>query len=210
MVPVMNLDVVATSPGGPLHEIGGVTYELPPRFDVVVTEADRLEGYVVRFGVVATLAGPKVEWVRVEQHQDDRGRPLGPYVTTTALRHLKLDQWVEAAIPKAVTRAVVVEDEDGRSGTLHAVDDQQREEFRRGWRKGGRRTLSDDVLRRVATTYRSAIAVGLPPTQAVAGEFGITRANAGQWVHVARQRGHLRPSPGPRMAGEVPEEGEQP
>lgn len=209
----MDLHVSATIPGGPLHTVGDITYELPSYFDVVATGIPRLD-YEVHVGVQMHQGGPRAASVELVQLRDDRGRPTGPYVTSTALRHLALDDLLERAVKAAVTVAVKVEidEKTGRTGVLRSPTVEERDDFYAAWRsgkRGGRRGADDETYRRVAEVYRQAIVLGDPPTQTVADVLGVARATAGRWVQEARERKYLRPAPGPRMAGEVPEEEDQ-
>ena len=51
-----------------------------------------------------------------------------------------------------------------------------------------------DPLHQVAITYSAAVAVGRPPTQAVAEDLGITANAAAQRVRRAREAGYLPPT----------------
>jgi hypothetical protein len=61
---------------------------------------------------------------------------------------------------------------------------------------------SDEDWQRVAELYRRAVAGGVPPSQAIAAEFGLTSATARKWVQRSRERGFLGPAVG-RRAGEA-------
>lgn len=67
----------------------------------------------------------------------------------------------------------------------------------------GRRNnrITEEMLERVAETYRSTVASG-SPTVAVAQEFGVSRAQAARYVAKARGAGYLRPAIGP-VGGEA-------
>ena len=67
-----------------------------------------------------------------------------------------------------------------------------------------RRSESGAELEHVAALYRRALVAGLPPSSAIAEEFGITRETARKWVQRARSRGQLGPALG-RRAGEGPQ-----
>jgi hypothetical protein len=59
---------------------------------------------------------------------------------------------------------------------------------------GPRRNLSDDLLSRVAATYREALAAGEPPTRAVERDLAVSHSQAAKYVSRARQRGFLGPT----------------
>jgi hypothetical protein len=65
-----------------------------------------------------------------------------------------------------------------------------------------RRRLTDDQLRRVAETYRRAVANDGFPKQAVAVEMHVSESTAGRYVMEARRRGFLGKAPGKGRAGE--------
>ena len=206
--PGMNLHVQASLPGGPLYTVDGVTYELPTYFDVVATGLPRLP-YEVHVGVRMLASGPRAERVELVQMKDERGRHTGPYVTSTAFRDLALTDLLGRAVEAAVTVAVKVErSADEASGTLRQPTDEERQGFARRYRRDGRRLPDDERLARVAEVYREAILLGERPTQAVADALGVARSTAGRWVQEARTHSYLRPAPGPRIAGEIPEEGQ--
>jgi len=207
--PGMDLYVSAAIPGGPLYTVDGTTYELPSYFDAVATDVPRLP-YEVHVGVRMLRSGPRAERVELVQLKDDRGRPVGPYVTSAAFRDLALTDLLERAAEEAATVAVRHErGEDGSaSGTLREPTDDERGRFVARYRRDGRRLPDDERLAAVAETYRQAMVLGERPTQAVADALGVARSTAGRWVQEARTHGYLRPAPGPRMAGEIPEEGQ--
>jgi hypothetical protein len=60
---------------------------------------------------------------------------------------------------------------------------------------------TDGALIHVATVYRMAHLMGLPPTESVARDLDLPRSTAGRWVSMARSRGFLGPAE-PRKAGE--------
>lgn len=61
---------------------------------------------------------------------------------------------------------------------------------------------TDEDWRHVAELYRRAVACGAAPSQAIADEFGVTRATARKWVQRTRERGFLGAALG-RRAGEA-------
>jgi hypothetical protein len=65
-----------------------------------------------------------------------------------------------------------------------------------------RRTLTRELLADVADTYRTALADGEPPTQAVANRFSVSHRTATRWVAEARAAGELGAAIGP-VAGEA-------
>lgn len=50
---------------------------------------------------------------------------------------------------------------------------------------------TDAAIRKVATVYQVAYALGEAPTARVAEVFSLTRATAGRWIRTARDRGYL-------------------
>lgn len=62
--------------------------------------------------------------------------------------------------------------------------------------------IPDDELRRVAEIYRQASIASAAPTNAVRDQMGVSRATAGRWVALARERGFLGAAR-PNAAGEV-------
>jgi hypothetical protein len=204
----MDLRIAGSIPGGPHWTVGDTTYELPTYFDVVATGLARLP-YEVKVGVRMYSGGPRAERVELVQLKDDRGRPTGPHVTGTALRELALTDLLGRAVEEAVTVAEnITRDERGHGATLRTATAAERGRFVTEYRRSGRKRPSEQRLETVAEVYRRALVLGDRPTQAVADELGVARSTAGRLVSQAREHGYLRPAPGPRLAGEVPEEGQ--
>jgi hypothetical protein len=65
-----------------------------------------------------------------------------------------------------------------------------------------RNSVTREHLEQVATVYRKAEAVGLPPTKAVSEQLGASHSTAARWVGMARQKGLLGPAQ-PGRSGEV-------
>ena len=63
-----------------------------------------------------------------------------------------------------------------------------------------RRVIDDALMRKVAATYKAALAAGEGPTQAIAHQEYVSRSTASRWVKEARKAGHLGPAT-PRRAG---------
>jgi hypothetical protein len=119
-----------------------------------------------------------------------RRQPGGSPLGTLSVRQ-PIDAFVKAAV-----YAIAIEPTGERSGGIEVwkfargrrtkVDFEKLvSERRRGVR------LSDDFLQKVALAYRTAVAEGRPPTQAVADEVPGSRSSAGRWVFEARKRGFL-------------------
>jgi hypothetical protein len=66
-----------------------------------------------------------------------------------------------------------------------------------------RRPQSDQDWQLVAELYRRAVSCGSAPSEAIAAEFGVTRAAARKWVQRTRELGFLGAAVG-RQAGEAP------
>ena len=194
---------------GPRHTLDGVTYEHPSSYEVT---CDNVTGvpYRVELSVVMTPKGPKATRVALMQRTDERGRPAGPEVTSTAIRRLTVTDLLERSVHAVV--AVVVDE--------LPVADPTRERAARlsqASKADGaavvsdrRRTVDDALLRRVAEVYRHALVLGRhDPTATVARELGVARSTAGRYVQQARDRDHLGPAPAERVAGEASEGGER-
>lgn len=121
----------------------------------------------------------------------------GPPVTSEAVRQVPV-----AALVRELAGALW-----RRTGGLHPDDTDPPEGAWRVW-------LDDDEIRRlrdqgptretlgwVAHTYRLAVVLGDPPTQAVEQSLGLPRSTAGRWVTLARREGLLGAAEGPGKAG---------
>jgi hypothetical protein len=105
------------------------------------------------------------------------------------------------AIPvTAILRAVLPHDDSRlppgamRAGPYGLLSD----DAQRRMREAGPVT---ETLEMVAMIYRTAYAVGDPPTKQVELAFEVSRPTAERWVRHARQRGFLGDTPGPGRAG---------
>lgn len=65
--------------------------------------------------------------------------------------------------------------------------------------------VADERLRRVAEVYRTAIAEGRHPKQAVRGALYVAESTASRYIKLARERGYLGKSKGQGAKGEVTE-----
>jgi hypothetical protein len=140
-------------------------------------------------------------------------RPDGAPVTSENLRRLPVgelvrrvvaeqDVWVSETgdFPWTLLDRTNTGDPAGRDREeFHAYLRARKREERRG-----RRRITDDDLRRVADTYRRALAQGEPPTQAVKDALVLKNtARAARWVMRARQEGFLGEAPRRGLKGEV-------
>lgn len=173
-------------------DVGGGIY-LPERFEVSWPSVD---GFPALFMSFAVLDGvPQCREVRITSSEGGMG------VRTADLRALRVDDWIETACAligeHEIERAdgiVTTVSTDRAADRLAAVRSVQRA------RRGSRRPLTDDLLRRVAEVYR-ADAHGRP-TQAVADHFGVKHRTAGDYVRSARDKGFL----GAAIAGKAGEQ----
>lgn len=210
------LDVhVTRDPDAPLVRVAG-PFALPERIWATITPDDASVP-VCRLEVVVEHGRPVCNGLRLER------RPGGPPVTGTELRAVPVAEYVRRAADELLRELVATENPDGpvtltdpQFGTVpvnsERFDDQHvairvvgltlTKAYRattRAPRKRG--PITDDVLREVAAVYRAASFAGPAPTNAVRDQMGVSRATAGRWVAMARERGLLgKASPG--VAGE--------
>jgi hypothetical protein len=183
------------------------------RVPETLTASFNQERLRVRIEVVLDDDGP--ECVAISRLHDD-APPL------TSERRLPLRAMVNAAIRAAAFEIVEVPiehvrslQEDGRivlhqntrlvpnrHGNVRLYAPAFSDGGERPGSSEARRPDSDDDWRRLAELYRRAVAGGSPPSQAIAAEFGVTRATARKWVQMARQRGFLGAAVG-RRSGEA-------
>jgi hypothetical protein len=152
----------------------------------------------VRVYAENTARGPRCVDLRLQ------ARPDGPPITSATLREIPLGRLLRTLLQEQIVFMRTGEDSYvARTGPESA---RARAAYRRAIRRADsaqRRWLLDEqTLRRVAKVYRAALAIGQPPTGAVATEFAITRGRAARWVKRSREEGHLGPAPGRRKAGE--------
>jgi hypothetical protein len=69
-----------------------------------------------------------------------------------------------------------------------------------------RRLVTPELLAEVADVYRTALAAGQAPTQAVERHFTTTHSTAARWVREARKAGVLGQSQGPKAGEATPSE----
>jgi hypothetical protein len=125
-----------------------------------------------------------------------RAKDDGRDIRTTDLRAVRLEEWIENIVA-AVSAQVV----DESTGVVTAAVDLSEDAHRaavatvRAARRGGRRRVTDDLLRRVAETYREHLPSGRP-VEAVRIAFGTSHRTAARYVQLARQAGHLAESTG--------------
>ena len=136
--------------------------------------------------------------------------PLADYVRRASdelLRELVAtknpDGPVTLTDPKFGTVRVDSERFDGGHAAIRVHGLTQTPAYRASTRAPRRRgRVSDDVLRQAAAIYRAASFAGPAPTNAVKDQMSVSRATAGRWVSMARERGFLGKTQ-PGMAGEV-------
>jgi hypothetical protein len=132
-------------------------------------------------------------------------RPGGDGITTDGLRKARLATYLRAGCNIFVANHGG--EEDGYINADLPVSDEEFQTYlrqRRREERQGRRRITDGDLRRLADTYRQALALGLAPTAEVERVLRLrSRAQAARWVSKAREAGFLRAAPGPRQAGEI-------
>jgi hypothetical protein len=107
-------------------------------------------------------------------------------ITTTLLRELNIGTELHEA-RQHVTAVLAVVARDHPDSPAEATA----ETFARPRTKA----LTDDELERVARIYRNAVEVtGLPPVEAVADAFSLSKSAAAKRVMAARKAGHLPPT----------------
>jgi hypothetical protein len=115
-------------------------------------------------------------------------RPKGDDITTDGLRRVPVGRILQHAIEKVVLlNGVFVM---GRGVIDRAVQE-----------VASASGPDDKVLILVATLYRLAYAVNVPPTAYVSERLGLPKSTAGRYVGLARKAGHLGPALGTK-AGE--------
>jgi len=163
-------------------DVGGGVY-LPERFEMSWPSVDGHPGLHMSFAVSDGV--PQCREVRITSSEDGRG------VRTSDLRALRVDDWIETVcaligeheIERTADGIVTTVSTNRAADRLAALRSVQRA------RRGTRRALTDDVLRRVAEVYREA--GDGRPTQAVADHFGVKHRTAGDYVRAARDKGFL-------------------
>lgn len=108
-------------------------------------------------------------------------RDAGP-VTTEALQHVKIADWIAATL-------------HGPESVIHVLPNPKGvEPWGLSPPAGGHQGPTDRALRWVAHLYRYAQAVYLGPTQHVQGNLELARSTADRWVSLAREAGYLEPA----------------
>lgn len=99
-----------------------------------------------------------------------------------------LDSWVEAIVARCCTRILEERDEGDRVTVVSVMDGSMRDSMRviSAARRGSRRALTGDVLRRIADTYNAADHYGLEDVQQV---FEVSRSTAARYIRAAREAG---------------------
>lgn len=123
-------------------------------------------------------------------------QPGGREVRSTDLRAVRLEQWVEDIA--TWTSGDVIQTDDGAAQVVLRVGaiDAERErkvlrELQRA-RSKSRRTVTDEVLRVAAETYRAN--ASSRPVEAVGRAFATSHRTAARYVALARERGYLPPT----------------
>lgn len=166
-------------------KLGGEAYELPARFALAYQPASagevsdepawRME-FTVRDGI------PQCRRITIEATHDGRE------IRSIDLR-LKVEDLLELAARNVAVRRVVV---DGEVRLLRSLDDFHSGDTLRAVRRtrqAGRRRITDDVLRAVATVYRQNVESN--PTAAVSAHLGVADRTARLYVKRARDAGFL-------------------
>ena len=125
--------------------------------------------------------------------------PSRPSLDGAEIRRMPLRDWVTYA----VGLAAMTHRESGYQGT-HKLEPASPDETERiigeARRRFRRNTITDDLLRDVARVYRAN--QESKPRDAVADTFQVAPSTATRYLKLARERGFLRPAPGPGKAGE--------
>lgn len=180
------------------------------------------EGRAIPLTVEYSGTGP-VAWRIVVQVIEGRARcvrlkldaPPGGYLLTQTLRDIPLARLIEEAL---LMSAVELDADGGPVGEpigsrvtsvsearrLHKQIEREHRRRLRGTRRKGR--VTDKDLEEVARVYRANGQTG-NPTAAVHAHFRetgrpVSRATAGRWVGMARDRGYLGQAPSKGVAGE--------
>ena len=126
----------------------------------------------------------ELAWVAYENQSEIRPKHLRE-VDLAACVDMLYGMWViEMRDGKAVTNTDPIGSEQDRR--VRAFFEEQRQ------LQKGRRPITDELCRHVATVYRENIATA--PTQAVARVFGVKSRMASRYVDEARSRGYLSPT----------------
>lgn len=158
---------------------------LPPRISVSLpSDADSPSLRMI----LAVIDGvPQLREVHLEAKGSGRG------IRTSDLRAIPVEDWIEQFYALTATR--IVKQDDGVTTAVHEVSPRRQRETERAIgraRAASRRTVTDDLLRRVAATYRANVATR--PTEAVRQTFGVSYRTAAGYVQRARAGGMLPPT----------------
>jgi len=130
----------------------------------------------------------------------------GREVRCVDLTALRLEDLVEDIATHAVTHVGGVNEHGWQTVTLlgpAALD--AHKAVRAARTKTRRRTVTNDLLREVASVYRAALRDRRPPTEAVAEHIGKSHRTASDYLQRARAGGFLGPARGRGKAGEIEE-----
>lgn len=198
--------IMARKPTGKVEIVPGV--EGPRR---VVAD-----GFPVPGGAVATVdvrfddaahayVCHELRVTRMSPEQEADYETAGGPVTTEMLRYLTVSAYVEVALRSGKDRRGQPLLADAMAGVSPYWDDMEilKETPNRDGRSPwgfrpppdtGASGPTERALEWTAHLYRLAYATGRKPAQAVADGLKVTRATAGRWVMLARERGYLGPT----------------
>jgi hypothetical protein len=188
--------VLVTPLGGSNPIRTGPGTAIPSHFTAMVD--DPAQPFLLEL-VVKTVAGRRPEVVEMRMSVRDLTAPDGG-VTTEKMRPVKVAKALTMALAQATRRI-----HDDGSGMFRPVDELpvmgwSTDEVAKPVRGAA---ISDEFLKLVASTYRTAVASGSrSPVLDLQTHLGGSRATAGRWVVQARKAGFLRPTVGTRP-GEI-------
>ncbi|MCU1451928.1 MAG: hypothetical protein JWN46_74 [Acidimicrobiales bacterium] len=113
----------------------------------------------------------------------------GPAVTQSFITGVTLTRWV-ADMTRAVAYLGDPESEFIAGRLIEAPNHVQLEASEILRKRARRRSLTDDLLQQVSSTYREAAADGAP-TRAVSEKYSVAHSTAARWIAEARKRGFL-------------------
>ena len=126
-------------------------------------------------------------------HEVRAASSTGGAVTTEALRHLQIAEWIVLALLMDSDEGPVIrelENPDGREPWGKTAPDDVAEHG-----------PTDRALRWTAHFYRYGYAVSYNPTKDVEEMLKLPRSTAGRWIAASREAGYLGPSEGMGKAG---------
>lgn len=165
---------------------------LPPSITVTMPGDGVQPGLRMLLAVVDGI--PQVREIHLEAPDGGRG------VRSSDLREVRVEDFTEQFFALASKR-IVTEGPAGTTSRAEGSPQRQREAERliSRARAAGRRTVTDDLLSRVADVYRANVATR--PTEAVRQTFGVSYRTAAGYVQRARAGGMLpRTTAGKRKA----------